>query len=204
MNTYYENKNHDIDEHQFKGDIFTHILKSRQEQERDNKFLLYYLPKEEKCDFQDNLVKQEFKKEIESPSSPLLLMGGANLENLNKRDIRLNGIKMTDPYGKIIGSFDIRENMMTYCPLLPNFYAEKDLTNFGTDSYFTTLSFQEIMLTMTKYVKKYYVIVGYNYSPRVIINKGKYIKEQVNKDKMLKFIQNEEAGKLIRSRILKK
>ena len=70
MNTYYENKNHDIDEHQFKGDIFTHILKSRQEQERDNKFLLYYLPKEEKCDFQDNLVKQEFKKEIESLVRP--------------------------------------------------------------------------------------------------------------------------------------
>lgn len=109
-------------------------------------------------------------------------------------DIRHAGIKMSDPYENIYGSFDIRNGIITYSPIFPHFYEERDLIKFANDEYFTTMTFEDIMLKQIELAQDFYVHTGSYHSFKDIEKYGKYILEKVSKDQMTEFVCNEKEG----------
>ena len=63
------------------------------------------------------------------------------MSDMLQKDIRYAGIKISDPSRNILGQFDIRNHVMTYSPISPYFFEERDLCKFARDDYFTTFSF---------------------------------------------------------------
>ena len=91
---------------------------------------------------------------------------------------------------------------MTYSPIFPLFYNDRDNIKFARDTYFTSMTFQEIIINQINNAMEYYVHVG-NYSAvRDIVKYGKYIFEKINKEQMFEFIKSPEQGQKILSRHL--
>ena len=117
------------------------------------KFFLRLVPQSglEAYDFSNPDSLKKFRNNRLANRVPLMKMGGCNLHpDYLKKDkrfgyLRYAGIKMSDPYGKIPGSFDFRNQVLTYSPLFPHFYDERDLCKFANDCYFTTMTFEDIM-----------------------------------------------------------
>lgn len=187
-------------------DIFESILEKRQTNMDAKRFFLEYLPQEEflKYDFNDLGSIKKFRSVCLSIDSPLFSMGGYNMDpNQLQDDIRYAGVKMSDPYGKIYGSFDIRNGVITYSPIFPHFYEERDLSKFAIDKYFTPMSFEDIMTQQIGLASSFYVHIGDYRSIKDIVKNGKYILERVNKRDMLEFVTNPEAGAKIYTKSLK-
>lgn len=186
-------------------DIFKLILEQRKNNPDQKRFFLDYFPKEElsKYDFNNPNSIKSFRKICASIDSPLMRMGGYNMEPkyLND-DIRYGGIKLSDPYGKILGSFDIRNGIITYSPIFPHFYKERDISKFTYDTYYTTIDFKEIMLNQINNAIEYYVHIGNYHALKDIREKGKYLLEKVSKDQMIEFVSNPEEGSKILKRSL--
>lgn len=109
-------------------------------------------------------------------------------------DIRYAGIKMSDPSGRVSGSFDIRNEIITYSPIFPHFYDERDLCKFANDSYFTTMSFEDIMLAQINRYSDFYVHVGDYSTLKDIHEHGRYILERVSKEEMIEYVNNPDSG----------
>lgn len=187
-------------------DIFESILEKRQTNTDAKRFFLEYLPRNEflKYDFNDLSSIKKFRSACLSVDRPLLSMGGYNMDpNQLQDDIRYVGVKMSDPYGKIYGSFDIRNGLITYSPIFPHFYEERDLSKFAIDKYFTPMSFEDIMTQQIGLASSFYVHIGDYRSIKDIVKNGKYILERVNKNDMLEFATNPEAGAKIYAKSLK-
>ena len=140
----------------------------------------------------------EFRKKCGTWDNPIMKMGGCNLrkEEMDK-GLRYGGIKMSDPEGKIMGSFDIRDGIMTYSPIFPPFYQERDLIKFANDIYFTTMKFEEIMMQQLNHVSDFYVHIGYYETVKELVKNGRYKLEKVSKDQMVDFINIPEEGEKI-------
>lgn len=191
-------------------DLFEAIVKIRNNDEFDkydaNRFFLEYLPQEklQDYDFSNPSSLDKFRKLCLTYNSPLLLMGGCNMRKKDlESDIRNAGIKMSDPFGKIYGSFDIRDKTMTYSPIFPHFYEERDLIKFARDSYFTTMTFEEIMMQRIDKLSKFYVHVGNYKTSKEIMKYGRYILEKINKKQMREFVSNPSEGEKIFSKYIK-
>lgn len=133
--------------------LFETIVKIRKDDKFDkydaDRFFLEYLPQEKFLDYDLNNPDsiEKFNKVCLASNNPLRLMGGYNMRERDlQKDIRYAGIKMSDPTSKIYGSFDIRNGIITYSPIFPHFYNERDLCKFARDRYFTTATFEEITL----------------------------------------------------------
>lgn len=107
---------------------------------------------------------------------------------------------MSDPYGKIFGTFDIRDRIVTYSPIFPHFYEERDLCKFANDTYFTTMKFEDIMLVQIDKATEYFVHLGNSYKIGVT---SLYVLQRVTKDQMMAFVCNPEEGEKIYKRVLK-
>jgi len=101
------------------GDIFETILEHREDEIDRDRFFIKYIPREQLCayDLSNPIDVQRFTDICYMIDSPLMLMGGYNMspKYLND-DIRYAGIKMSDPYGRVCGVFDIRDGIITYSP----------------------------------------------------------------------------------------
>lgn len=188
-------------------DIFAKISESRKDRPDADRFFLEYLPpiKQEEYNFDNPISVSQFRKDCCSfGKDPLLRMGGYNMSPSCLEDgLKYNGIKMSDPYGRIYGCFDIREQTITYSPISPRFYEERDLVKFASDTYFTTMTFEDIMNIQIDRATSFYVHVG-NYSAlRDIIKNGEYILEKVDKDKMIQFVSDPKEGEKILRKHLK-
>lgn len=190
-------------------DLFEIILKEREHEIDSKRFFLEFLPAEilSHYDFDNPKSLKEFRNACLNIDSPLMKMGGCNLHSdyLEKDKkmgyLRYAGIKMSDPFGKIYGSFDIRENRITYSPIFPHFYEERDLCKFASDTYFTTMKFEDIMLIQIDKANEYFVHTGNSY--QIGIN-SPYILEKVTKDQMKEFVVNPKKGEKIYRKFLNK
>lgn len=181
-------------------DIFQTILDERKDKNDSQKFFLEYLPQELANGYDFNNVEslKKFRNDCLRCNSPLQLMGGCNLtEEELKRGIRYSGIKLSDPSGKIFGSFNISDGKIIYSPIFPHFYDERDNIKFANDSYFTTMTFEEIMKSQIELATGFYVHIGNYMTLKEISKNGNYIFEQINKNQMIEFVSNPENGEKI-------
>ena len=185
------------------SDVFTSILKSRELALDKDGFFIDFLPNEEylKYDLKDLASLREFRAVCSSIDSPILPMGGCNLLDRYKYDTRISGKKLSDPYGRILGTFDIKSDVITYSPLFAHFYNERDVAKFANDHYFTTIRFEEIMKFYIEHAKEFYVHTDNYTSPRDLNRYGRYVLEQVSVSEMSKFVNEPRTGKLILERI---
>lgn len=181
-------------------DIFGRLLREREYYIDENRFFLRYVPIDTllRYDFNNYDDINKFRDVYSSNFGSFVLIGGCNnsLEALSK-DIRMSGIKMSDPSGRIPGQFDIRNGKITYSPLFPFFYKERELSGFAKDEYFTPLTFYEIMMNQIENASSFYVHTGDYKNPNIIAKKGVYIFEKVTKDDMINFAKSGEEGKKI-------
>lgn len=185
---------YDVD---LKDNVIQKILDVRKNEIDSKRFFLDYLPISElsKYDFNDLNSLKKFRDACCTFMSPLEMMGGCNLrEEMLEKDIRYAGIKLSDPSMKIAGQFDIRNGIVTYSPIFPFFYEERDLCKFANDTYFTPLTFEELIINQIDHSKKFYVHTGDYMKSADIIKHGKYILEKVTKNQMIEYATNPELG----------
>ncbi len=181
-------------------DIFKRILREREYYIDESRFFLRYVPTDIllKYDFNDFDDINKFRDVYSSSFSSFVIIGGCNnREEALSKDIRMSGIKMSDPSGKLPGQFDVRDGKLTYSPFFPLFYNERDLVKFAKDEYFTSLTFNEIIMNQIENVSSFYVHTGNYNNPRIISKRGPYVFEKVTKNDMINFVNNEEEGKKI-------
>lgn len=187
-------------------DLFSKILEERKSEFDKDRFFLSYISSEDlvKYDFSNSESINKFRKACVSIDGPLKSMSGCNLkEDAFKKGERYSGIKISDPYGVIPGVFDINNHIMTYSPIFPLFYNDRDNIKFARDTYFTSMTFQEIIINQINNAMEYYVHVGNYFAVRDIVKYGKYIFEKINKEQMLEFIKSPEQGQKILHRYLR-
>ena len=181
-------------------DIFKRILREREYYIDEKRFFLRYVPVDTllKYDFNNFNDVDKFRNVYFSSYSPFVLIGGCNnREDALSKDIRMSGIKMSDPSGKVVGQFDVRNGKLTYSPFFPFFYNEKELVDFAKDEYFTSLTFEDIMMNQIDNSSSFYIHTGYYSNPRIISKRGPYILEKITKDDMINFVKNGEEGRKI-------
>ena len=187
-------------------DIFESILEKRKKGLDSERFFLEYIPASElaKYNFNDPDSLKAFRKIQLSCMDPSKGMGGCNLrEDMLEKDIRYAGTKLSDPYGKISGVFDIRNHIVTYSPIFPFFYEERDLIKFANDTYFTSIPFEEIIMNQINHATKFYVHIGNYRTAKEIVRYGSYILEQISKKQMIEYATNPELGEKIVKKYLK-
>lgn len=177
------------------GDVFESILESRKNDIDKDRFYIKFLPviEFEKYNFNDKQSLREFRDICYSIDTPIMPMGGCNLWERYMSDMRISGKKISDPYGRIYGSFDIRNGIITYSPLFAHFYNERDVAKFANDQYFTTMTFEDIMKYQIDVSNQFYVHTGYDYTNR----DRKYILESVSPSEMLDFVNNPKSGEML-------
>lgn len=181
-------------------DIFKKILEIRKNEIDSKRFFLKYIPNNElnKYNFNDLNSLENFRNDCFKWNSPLKNMGGCNLiDEEIKKGIRYAGIKLSDPYGKIIGVFNISNNVILYSPIFPLFYEERDLIKFAEETYFTPISFEELIINQINSAHDYYVHIGNYSNVKDIIKYGSYIWKKVNKDQMIDYATNPNSGEKI-------
>lgn len=179
------------------SDIFETILENRKDDIDRDRFFIKYISKEKLYDynFSNPIDVRRFTDICYRIDSPLMLMGGYNMSSKNlSDDIRYAGIKMSDPYGKVYGVFDIRDGIITYSPFFAPFYEERDLCKFADDEYFTTMTFEEIILGQIQKARECRLHIGNYKSVKDIIQHGQYVLESVTKVEMINFVQKPEEG----------
>lgn len=187
------------------GDVFQTILDERKDEIDSQRFFLEYLPQDIALGYDFNNLESlmKFRNDCLRWDSPLLGMGGCNLSHEElQRGIRYSGIKISDPYGKIFGSFNISEGKIIYSPIFPHFYDERDNIKFANDRYFTTMTFEEIVERQIDLVTEFYIHTGNYTSHKEFVKYGTYIFEKVSKDDMLEFLYQPKTGEKILKKYL--
>lgn len=118
-------------------------------------------------------------------------MGGCNLTEGHKElGIRHYGMKLSDPSGEIPGVFDVNNHVITYSPIFPLFYEERDIVKFARHTYITSLTFQEILVNQINNAKEFYIHVGDYATIKERLKYGDYIFEKITREQMLEFVIN--------------
>lgn len=177
------------------GDVFESILDSRKDSFDRERFYIKFLPMGEfqKYDFNSEESLDEFRDICFTVDTPILGMGGCNLWEKYADDFRRSGKKISDPYGRIYGSFDIRDGIITYCPLFNQFYKEYDVGKFANSQYFTTMSFEDIMKYQILKAHEFYVHTGYN----IVHGNREFILEKINGNEMMDFVTDSKLGEMV-------
>lgn len=182
------------------GDIFQTILDERKDERDSQRFFLEFLPQDiaNGYDFNNLESLKKFRNDCLRLNNPLQGMGGCNLvEGELQRGIRYAGKKISDPSGKVFGSFNIGEGKIIYSPIFPHFYDERDNIKFANDTYFTTMTFEEIMERQIDLATEFYVHTGNYMTLKEIAKYGDYIFEKISKDQMLEFVSEPMTGEKI-------
>lgn len=184
-------------------DIFEKILEERKNESDSKRFFLNYVSSDDllRYDFSRQDSLKDFRKICLTCHNPILEMGGCNLKKENlSRGLIYGGIKLSDPFGRIPGQFDIRDHVITYSPIFPLFYKQRDLCKFANDAYFTTMTFEEIIMNQINNGVEYYVHTRNFRSLQELTQYGAHILEKISKEQMIEFIIDHEKGKEILKR----
>lgn len=181
-------------------DIFSRILHERiNETDRESFFLNYVSSDDlEKYDFTNNESIVQFRDDCISCFDFLKPMGGCNLTEGHKElGIRHYGMKLSDPSGEIPGVFDVNNHVITYSPIFPLFYEERDIVKFARHTYITSLTFQEILINQINNAKEFYVHVDDYATIKERLKYGDYILKKTTREQMLEFVINADKGQKI-------
>lgn len=181
-------------------DLFSRILEEKKHEIDKDRFFINYISSEDlsKYDFGNNESLNKFRHDCISINDPLKPMGGCNLREAEvRKGIRYAGMKLSDPNGIIPGVFDINNGTITYSPIFPLFYDDRDNIKFAKDTYFTSMTFEEIIINQINNAIKYYVHIGNYSTARDIMKYGSYIFEKINKEQMIEFATNPEKGQKV-------
>ena len=190
-------KQYDIN---LEDDIFSQILETRKNHYDSKRFYLKYISSEDlsRSDLNNKDSINEFRDIRHTSLSPVKGMAGCNLmPELLEKGIRDAGIVISDPNKQVVGQFDILDGKMYYSPIFPYFDDERDIVKFASDDYFTSITFDQLVLNQLKYVKEFYLHIR---DPKTIkeINKyGDYIFEEISKNQMIDFVKDPEQGQKV-------
>lgn len=194
-----------LEQYTLEKDYFNSLLELRKVT-LDNRFFLEYVSEEILSQYDLNNVEslKEFRNFcLSNLISPKKLMGGANMTTeAIEKGIRHSGIKMSDPEGLIYGNFDLRDGKLTYSPIFPFFYEERDLCKFARYKIFTTVPFQTIMMDNIDNSHEFYLHTGKYKTARDIGKYGENIFEMISKDEMISFLKNPHEGEQVLHRYL--
>ena len=182
------------------GDVFQTILNDRKDYIDSKRFFLEYLSQQfvDRYDFNNPESLESFRNVCIGFDSPLKSMGGCNLsETAVQKGMRYSGIKVSDPTGNILGTFNIVDEKIMYSSIFPYFYEERDLIKFANDTYFTTMTFEEIMKRQIDLAREFYIHTRNPKTMREVQEHGSYIFERIDKDKMLECVTKPEIGQKI-------
>lgn len=180
-------------------ELFERILKEREGGIDPKRFYLEYIPTElySELDFENP------SSSLCSINEALITMGGCNLEQRDlDRGMRYSGIKISDPSGLILGTFDVHEDKMTYSPIFPHFWEERDVCKFAYESYITRMTYEEIIAKLIERTHEFYLHVGGYTSFADIANHGIYRFEKITKEEMIKFSTQPKEGQMVLKRSL--
>lgn len=186
--------------------LFDTILEDRKKGIDSKRFFLDYISPEEleKYDFSDLESLRAFRRKCLTMDDPLVRMGGCNMHpEYVEKGLRYSGIKMSDPNEVFYGTFDRHNGILTYSPIFPRFAEERDLIKFAREVYFTSLSFEEIMLREVDVAEEYKLHVDNYKTSKDIAKYGPYVMESISKDEMINFINDPSAGEKVRNKALK-
>lgn len=189
-----------------KKSIFDTILEDRKGGLDAKRFFLDHISPEEleQYDFSNLESLRAFRRKCLTMDDPLVRMGGCNMHpEYVERGLRYSGIKMCDPEEQVYGFFDRHEGILTYSPILPRFAEERDLIKFAREVYFTSLSFEEIMLREVDVADECMLHVDNYKTSKDIAKYGPYVMESISKDEMINFIKNANEGEKIRNKALR-
>lgn len=182
-------------------DIFKTILNVRRNEIDSKRFYLKYISQEvlDTYDFNNKESLKKFRCDC-LRYSILQGMGGCNLNTDDlKKGFIYSGIQISDPSG-VPGIFYIIDKKIIYNPLHSQFYKNRDVIKFANETYFTKMTFEEIMLTQIELAKEYYVQKrGYETAQELMDIQNSY--EKVNKEEMMGFVLDKERGDMIRKKI---
>ena len=181
-------------------DIFQQILNVNSEQSFDKeRFFLYTFPISilKEYNLNDPKLVNEFVHKYLITQPPYKRIGGYNAtqKRLEEFGIRYAGIRLSDPEEKIIGQFVRIGKNMTYCPTFPFFNHDFDIVKFANNTYFTTLSFEEILSNQIQHASRYIINKGEPNCKEDIRKYGEYITEEISKEQMIDYATNPESGK---------
>jgi len=181
------------------GDVFESILESRKNALDKDRFFIDFLPSDEflKYDFNNRESLREFRNICFTIDTPIMPMGGCNLWEKYMYDMRISGKKISDPYGKIFGCFDIKDGVITYSPLFAHFYNERDVAKFANDRYFTTMTFEETMKYYIEHSQEFYVHTDNSVTISDFNSYGRHILEKISASEMIDFVNNPSSGELV-------
>lgn len=186
--------------------LFDSILASRKGYIDEKRFFLDYISPEELelYDFNDLESLRAFRRKCLTMDDPLIKMGGCNMHpDYLEKGFRYSGIKMSDPSEEIKGIFDRHDGVLTYSPIFPRFYEERDLIKFARERYFTTLTFEEVLRREVEDAEEFRVHVDNYKTSKDIAKYGPYVMENVSKDEFIEFINNPDLGEKIKSKALR-
>lgn len=195
-------KQYDID---INGNIFNQILEARKKELDKDRFFLNYISAEDlsKYDFNNKESLNEFRDICCTYMKPIKYMGGCNLRpEMQEKGLRDSGIVISDPNKNVLGQFNVRDDSVIYSPFFPLFYEERDVVKFANDEYFTTISFEELVMNQINYANKFYVHIGNPKSQKEYNQYGQYIMEEINKDQMINYLLNPEQGEKVLKKYL--
>lgn len=188
------------------GSVFEQILESRKREIDSKRFFLRYISPEDldRYDFSNLESLKEFRNRCVVGTNPLVPMGGCNVrEESIEKGLRYSGMKLSDPSKEIRGTFDRHGDILTYSPIFPMFYEERDLCKFARDVYFSTLTFEELLMREIDEASDYYLHVGRYSNAKEIAKNGQYKMEQISKDDMINYATNPEMGEEVYRKYLK-
>ena len=193
-----------VEFHQFDfdlgDDIFEQILETRKDGFDSKRFFIRYIAPEEleKYDFSNRDSLNQFRDICCSFDNPLQKMGGCNVRaDFLEKGFRYSGKILSDPQKRVLGQFDVRNHKMTYSPLFPFFYKERDLIKFANDIYFTTIPFEELVMNQIEHAEDFFIHTGYYQSSKNPVRNGEYILEKISKEEMIGYLTDEKKGQKI-------
>lgn len=185
-------------------DIFEKILEFRKDDIDPDRFFLEYISSDElaKYDFDNEESLKNLRDDYCRISSPFMRMGGCNLNpDCIERGMRYGGMKLSDPYGRVPGVFDVTNHVITYSPIWPFFYEERDLIKWADDSYFTSMTFDEIILNQIDNGVSFRLHTGYYEKTKDVVKYGMWKFEEITKEQMLGYITNPDLAVSVRKRV---
>lgn len=189
-----------------KASVFDTILEDRKAGLDAKRFFLNYISPEEleQFDFSNLDSLRAFRRKCLTINDPLVHMGGCNMHpDCVDRGLRYSGIKMSDPKEEVYGTFDRHEGILIYSPIFPRFSEERDLIKFAREVYFTSLSFEDVMLREVDAAQEYKLHVDNYKTAKDVATYGSYVMESISRDEMINFINNPSEGEKIRNKALR-
>ena len=185
--------------------VFKQLLESRENEIDAQRFFLRFISSQDlaRYDFSNKESLSAFREDRGSLFGPVKGMAGCNLRpEMLEKNIRYGGIRISDPDKRIIGQFNVRNDHMIYSPIFPLFYEEYDLIKFANDEYFTTISFEDLVMNQINFAKKFFVHVGNSSSISDLAKYGTFIMEEITRAQMIDFLTNRENGEEVYTRSL--